>query len=86
MRRKRAFDTAAAAMGLIAASPVLLALAIAVRLTSNGPALFRQTRVGRDETPFVCLKLRTMHVGTPSVPTHEAPAGSLTALGAFLRR
>jgi O-antigen biosynthesis protein WbqP len=86
MRGKRVFDVAAAAVGLIAASPVLFALAIAVRLTSNGPALFRQTRLGRHETPFVCLKLRTMHVGTPSVPTHEAPAGSLTALGAFLRR
>lgn len=83
---KRAFDLSAAALGLLVTAPVLLVLALAVRLTSSGPALFRQQRVGRGERPFVCLKLRTMHVGTPSVPTHEAPAGSMTALGAFLRR
>lgn len=85
-RWKRAFDLAAAALGLIATSPVLLMLVAAIRLTSPGSALFRQVRVGRDEMPFICLKLRTMHVGTPSVPTHEAPAASQTALGAILRR
>lgn len=85
-RGKRAFDLAAAALGLVLASPVLALLAVAVRMTSPGPALFRQPRVGRNEKSFVCLKFRTMHTGTPSVPTHEAPAGSLTALGAILRR
>src|SRR5690606_3885078 len=83
---KRAFDLAAAALGVLVAAPVLLVLAIAVRLTSSGPAFFRQQRVGRHERPFVCLKLRTMHIGTPSVPTHEAPVGSMTGLGTFLRR
>lgn len=86
MHEKRALDAGAAALGLLVAAPVLFLLAIAVRVTSRGPAFFRQQRVGRDERPFVCLKLRTMHVGTPSVPTHEAPAGSMTALGALLRR
>jgi O-antigen biosynthesis protein WbqP len=58
----------------------------AIRSTSEGPALFRQVRVGRDEKPFVCLKLRTMYAGTPSVPTHDAPAAAATRLGLVLRR
>jgi len=86
MDSKRFFDLTAAALGLIVVWPALALLAVAIRLTSSGPALFRQVRLGRAEKPFVCLKLRTMHVGTPSVPTHEAPAGSMTGMGAFLRR
>jgi O-antigen biosynthesis protein WbqP len=83
---KRAFDLVAAALGLVVVSPLLVVLAIAVRSTSEGPALFRQRRVGRGEKPFICLKLRTMHVGTASVPTHFAPAAALTPLGLTLRR
>lgn len=83
---KRAVDLVASAFGLLLASPVLLVLALAIRSTSEGPALFRQVRVGRDEKPFVCLKLRTMYAGTPSVPTHDAPAAAATRLGLILRR
>lgn len=86
MYSKRAFDVVASAFGLVIAAAPLAVMAVAIRLTSEGPALFRQRRVGREEKPFVCLKLRTMHVGTPSVPTHEAPVASVTALGAVLRR
>ena len=42
--------------------------------------------MGRHEKPFVCVKLRTMRVGVPSVPTHEAPPNALTPVGEFLRR
>lgn len=83
---KRTVDVIASALGLLIASPVLLFLAVAVRLTSEGPALFRQARVGRNEKPFICLKLRTMYAGTPSVPTHDAPVTATTALGLILRR
>jgi len=86
MSGKRAFDLAVSAAGLLISAPLLCLLAVAVKLTSKGPALFCQRRVGRGQRAFVCLKLRTMHAGTPSVPTHEAPAGSMTRLGAFLRR
>jgi lipopolysaccharide/colanic/teichoic acid biosynthesis glycosyltransferase len=47
---------------LVLATPIMLSAAILVRLTSQGPALFRQTRIGRNGRPFTMLKLRTMHV------------------------
>ena len=57
---KRTFDLLVAGTGLIVVSPVLAAAAIAVKLTSPGPVLFRQTRVGQYARPFEVLKLRTM--------------------------
>ncbi len=59
---KRTFDLLLAGIGLIIASPVLVAAAIVVKLTSPGPVLFRQTRVGQHARPFEVLKLRTMDV------------------------
>ena len=58
---KRALDLVGALMLLVALSPVLLVAALAVRLSSPGPVLFRQDRVGRDGRTFVMLKLRTMY-------------------------
>jgi O-antigen biosynthesis protein WbqP len=83
---KRAFDVAAAACGLVLLSPLLAACAIAVRLSSPGPAIFRQTRVGKDERPFTCYKLRTMRIDTAHVPTHEMGAAAVTSIGRHLRR
>jgi lipopolysaccharide/colanic/teichoic acid biosynthesis glycosyltransferase len=57
---KRALDLVAAAALLAAAAPLMAAIAAAVRLTSPGPALFRQERLGRGGRPFACLKFRTM--------------------------
>jgi exopolysaccharide biosynthesis polyprenyl glycosylphosphotransferase len=62
---KHAIDRIAAAAALLLAAPVMLALALAVRLSSPGPILFRQQRVGRDGHTFEMLKFRTMR-GTPS--------------------
>ena len=59
----RAADIAVAGSALVVASPVLVLAAFAVKLTSPGPALFRQTRVGKDGSDFELLKLRTMVVG-----------------------
>lgn len=59
---KRAIDVAAACVLLHVLAPLLLVLAAAIRLTSPGPAIFRQERVGRDERPFMVWKFRTMHV------------------------
>jgi exopolysaccharide biosynthesis polyprenyl glycosylphosphotransferase len=59
---KRTFDVVGAGIGLILLAPVLLVVAIAVKLDSKGPVLFRQIRVGRDSEPFSVLKVRTMVV------------------------
>ncbi|KRC82774.1 lipid carrier--UDP-N-acetylgalactosaminyltransferase [Sphingomonas sp. Root241] len=59
---------------------------IAVRLSSTGPGLFAQERVGRDGRTFVCYKFRTMKIGTAQLGTHEISTSAVTPLGAFLRR
>lgn len=56
------FDRTAATLGVLFLLPALAIIAIAVRLTSNGPALFRQTRIGQYGAPFTIYKFRTMHV------------------------
>lgn len=64
---KHTWERVAAALALLLLAPVLLALGLAVRRDSPGPAVFRQTRVGRDGRTFVMLKLRTMTVGSEHV-------------------
>ena len=85
---KRAFDIAAALAGLIVLSPALLALALAVRLDSPGPALHWSRRIGRGNRHYWMPKFRTMRIGAPDVATHllEEPQAWITPLGAFLRR
>lgn len=58
---KGAFDRGVAALALLVLSPLLLALAVSVRLGSPGPALFRQVRVGRSGGTFMMLKFRSMY-------------------------
>ncbi len=58
---KRTFDLVGAALLLIVLSPLLLAIVIAVRLTSRGPIVFHSIRRGIGQKPFECLKFRTMH-------------------------
>jgi exopolysaccharide biosynthesis polyprenyl glycosylphosphotransferase len=57
---KRSFDVVGATLILIALSPVLLSIAVAIRLTSRGPVLYRSIRPGIGGAPFACLKFRTM--------------------------
>lgn len=83
---KRTFDLVGAAVLFLATSPLVLLAVLAVRASSPGPAIFSQTRVGRDGVLFRCHKLRTMYVGTPSLPSHEAPANSVTSVGRILRK
>lgn len=59
---KRAVDIVGAGLGLLVASPVLLASAVAIRLESPGPALFRQQRIGLRGVPFTLFKFRGMYV------------------------
>lgn len=85
-RGKRVLDLALAIPGLILALPIILIAAVIIRYTSEGPAIYAQTRAGRDAIPFRCYKLRTMYVGTPSVATHEAKPTAITPIGRFLRK
>jgi O-antigen biosynthesis protein WbqP len=82
---KRTMDITAAIAGLIFLSPVCLVVAILVAVTSKGPVLFRQERVGRHEQTFICNKFRTMHQGTAQRATHEINASALTTIGSVLR-
>jgi len=64
---KRGLDLVGATLCLLAVAPLLALLALLVRLDSRGPALYRQTRVGRDGHPFTMLKLRTMVDGADAL-------------------
>jgi O-antigen biosynthesis protein WbqP len=85
---KRGFDIAVAFAGLAIGWPVLLALGLAVRLDSPGPALHWSRRVGRANRIFRMPKFRTMRTDAPDVATHllEDPGRWITPLGRFLRR
>ena len=85
---KRVFDIFLGCLtALILCVPVLL-VAMAVRLTSTGPALYWSDRVGRNNVIFKMPKFRSMRVGTPALATHLlADARShLTPIGSFLRK
>ena len=65
---KRIMDVVGSALALLVFSPVLLAVAVAIKLTSKGPVFFRQKRVGQHGEQFVFLKFRSMYVNNdPSV-------------------
>jgi exopolysaccharide biosynthesis polyprenyl glycosylphosphotransferase len=60
---KRAFDLTVAGLGTLLLSPIFLAIAAAIKITTPGPVFFRQRRVGHRGRPFTILKFRTMQVG-----------------------
>jgi lipopolysaccharide/colanic/teichoic acid biosynthesis glycosyltransferase len=72
---------------LVLLAPLMLALALAVRVTSPGPAIFKQRRAGRDGKPFLCYKFRTMRLDVdPFGPSPKSHADKrLTQVGRFLR-
>ncbi|HVL07717.1 O-antigen biosynthesis protein WbqP [Variovorax boronicumulans] len=85
---KRLFDLfLALCAGGVLLLPVMI-VAIAVRLTSRGPALYWSDRIGRDNRIFKMPKFRSMRVGTPAVATHllSDPRVYLTPIGSFLRK
>jgi lipopolysaccharide/colanic/teichoic acid biosynthesis glycosyltransferase len=85
---KRLFDLVVSGLALIVLSPLLLVLALLVKLDSPGPAIFRQARVGRFGRPFRIHKFRTMREGA-AAPGYNLTVGRdsrITHLGAFLRR
>ncbi|HLI31464.1 MAG TPA: sugar transferase [Solirubrobacteraceae bacterium] len=86
---RRAIDIVVALTLLVLSSPLLAAAAIAIRLESRGPVIYRQRRVGRGGRPFQLLKLRTMVVGAERLGAGlKVDAGDprITRVGAILRR
>ena len=82
---KRLFDVLAAGLGLLVLLPLLLVVAVWVKLDSPGPVLFRQERVGRFGRPFFIHKFRTMRVEPgPLITIGQDPR--ITRSGAWLRR
>lgn len=82
----RWFEVVAAGAGLLLLAPVLVAVALAVRLSSPGPILFRQQRVGRGGRLFTMLKFRTMRVGAAGAQVTAAGDPRITPAGRWLRK
>ena len=83
---KRVLDASAAAVGLVLLSPVLLLVALAIRLQMGRPVLFGQVRPGWREEPFTLLKFRTMADVRDNAGKLLPDRERLTPLGEFLRR
>ena len=85
----RALDILIAALALLVLSPLLLIAALAIKLGSRGPVIYRQLRVGRDGREFEMLKLRTMELGSDPVGVGTVVARDdprVTRAGRLLRR
>lgn len=84
---KRAFDILASILLLVLTSPVMLVAAIGIRITSPGPVIFKQRRVGRDKKEFTMYKFRTMHVNGKEDSAWTTPGDPRkTRFGSFLRK
>ncbi|MHC4703868.1 MAG: sugar transferase, partial [Planctomycetota bacterium] len=84
---KRGLDTLVAILALIVLCPFLVVIALVIRLTSNGPAVFKQQRAGKNGKPFVFYKFRTMRTDVdPFGPSPKSCRDRrLTKVGRFLR-
>ena len=86
---KRLIDIVLSLIGIIVLIPFWLIMAILIKLTSKGPVLFKQDRVGKNKKIFKIWKYRTMRIDTPKdCPTHllENPDQYITKIGKFLRK
>lgn len=86
---KRFFDIVLSLGAIIVLSPLLIILAVLIKLDSKGPVLFKQKRIGKGKTHFEILKFRSMYADVPKdVPTHMLadPSSKITKIGRFLRK
>jgi Undecaprenyl-phosphate glucose phosphotransferase len=81
-------DFIGAALALALTAPLMVIIALAVKLTSRGPVFYRQERMGMDGKPFMMLKFRTMHVNHPGDTVLLTPKNDprVTTIGRFLRK
>ena len=87
LRAKRLSDLIVSTAGLVLLAPLFALIALAVKLTSRGPILFRQERIGLNEKPFVANKFRTMEPGAENGhPFTMEKDERLTSIGGILRR
>src|SRR5262245_17479266 len=82
---KRAIDVVGALVGLVVLSPVMLVVALAVRVSMGRPVIFSQRRAGRDGRAFQILKFRTMRAAQPGREGPEHDSERITRLGQILR-
>lgn len=85
---KKSFDLVLALIAMPLLLPLIVLVAVLVRLTSPGPALYWSDRVGRHNKIFRMPKFRSMRIDTPAVATHllQNPDQWLTPIGSFLRK
>jgi lipopolysaccharide/colanic/teichoic acid biosynthesis glycosyltransferase len=83
---KRLFDIVVATLALALLLPLLLVVALRIKLDSPGPVFFRQVRVGRHGVPFRIHKFRTMAHGAPGLEITVGADPRITRVGAWLRR
>lgn len=86
---KRLLDLLLSLVGLIVLSPLLIVISVLIKSTSKGPVLFKQKRVGKNNTSFRIFKFRTMRIDTPKdCPTHllQDSDSFITKIGGFLRK
>ncbi len=85
---KRLFDLAVVLVAVVFLLLPIAAVALAVRMTSPGPAFYWSDRVGRHNRIFKMPKFRSMRINTPAVATHllKSPGQWLTPIGSFLRK
>lgn len=83
---KRAFDVVCSALGLLVLSPVLLACALLVGLSSPGGVLFRQERIGKDGVPFTIYKFRSMRQDNAGLKITTSGDSRITPVGKVLRK
>tara|TARA_R110002124_G_scaffold229267_4_gene394504 strand:+ start:555 stop:1784 length:1230 start_codon:yes stop_codon:yes gene_type:complete len=86
LAQKRFIDLAVAITLLLLLSWLMFIIFSMIWLSSPGPAIFSQQRIGKDKEKFTCYKFRTMSVSTPDQPTHLTSDAHLTRIGSFLRR
>lgn len=88
MKAKRLIDLLGAVAALVVLAPIMAAAAFAIRLDSPGPALYRQTRIGKDGRPFTLYKLRSMVVDSEALGSYSTSSSDarVTRVGRCIRR
>jgi O-antigen biosynthesis protein WbqP len=88
MLAKRLTDLIISASALVVLAPLLIFIALAIKLDSKGPIIFKQRRVGQNGEFFEIYKFRTMRTGTPDLPTDQMLKlpSPITRVGNFLRK